>query len=288
VFALYEHNFQDLDKLIYSFLPILIVGFFEDIKKEIKPVLRLFAMILSVSMLYLFFDIGIHSLEFNVLDYFLQHKLTSFLLTLIVGVGLINSINIIDGLNGLMLGFALIVMTVIAIVANIVGDNYHFDLMLTLIPIILVLFVFNFPFGKIFAGDTGAYTLGLFLGMLGLSFAEINDEVSIWFVLTIFIYPLYETVFSIYRRKFKSNKKAMKPDNEHLHSLLFKKVVVKKCKFSRPEICNSITAILGWLLALSSIIPGIIFYDNQEILIFFIFVFMFIFTYSHNILQKMD
>jgi len=83
-------------------------------------------------------------------------------------------------------GYSITVLIAIAYIANILGVG---------------VFIFNFPFGKIFMGDGGAYFVGFMMAVIGLMLGIRNEEVSHWFILLLFIYPLYETAFSIYRKK---------------------------------------------------------------------------------------
>ena len=62
-------------------------------------------------------------------------------------------------------------------------------------------FVWNFPAGLIFLGDGGAYFLGFYLAELAILLLHRNPEVSPMFPLLLCIYPVFETLFSIYRRK---------------------------------------------------------------------------------------
>jgi len=98
--------------------------------------------------------------------------------------------------------------------------------------------------------------------MLGMR----NDEVSHWFVL-LFIYPSYETVFSIYRKKIVRGTSPSQPDGYHLHMLIYKRLI--KCKLikNNKTMCNSATSPFLWVLSLVGIIPAIVWYDNQTILI---------------------
>jgi len=212
----------------------LLIGLLEDIDRQIKPILRLLAMCLFISIVYFLMDIGIYSLNIEFADSLLANPLISFMFTLLVLVGLINSLNIIDGFNGLMLGFSLVVFLALAHVAWQIGDAFLFNLYLFLAGSVLILLIANFPYGKVFMGDMGAYFVGLVLGVTGLLLGIRNEEVSHWFILLLVLYPLYETVFSIYRRKINYQKDAMQPDSNHLHSLIYKKIISNRCFSNNP------------------------------------------------------
>ena len=137
-------------------------------------------------------------------------------------VGVSNAINIIDGFNGLASGVCLLILSGILYVAYDVKDVEIFYCALVLFFGILGFFVCNFPLGKIFLGDGGAYFLGFILGMLLVLLTQRHTEsVSAFFGLSIMIYPVWEVVFSIWRRK-RLRRNATSPDDLHLHTLIFK------------------------------------------------------------------
>jgi len=278
-----EHS---LNEFFIVSLPILLIGFLEDISLEIKPIYRLLIMCASVSMVYFLMDIGIYSLNIEFADRLLVNPLISFMFTLLVLVGLINSINIIDGFNGLMLGFSLMVFLALAFVAMQIGDVFLINLYLLIAGSILILFLANFPLGKVFTGDMGAYFIGLIMGTSGLLLGIRNEEVSHWFILLLVLYPLYETLFSIFRRKIKRQNEAMQPDSSHFHSLIYKNITSQRCFAKNMNICNAMTSIITWIFASISIIPAVVFYDDQDILISYAFFYMFLYTLFYKKLER--
>ena len=265
--------------LLVASLPVFIAGIAEDCTRKIEPTLRMIAALLSITIAFFYLDIGIRSLNFAWPDYLLSNfNFLSLLFTLLVVGGLINAINIIDGYNGLMAGYSVLVLLAIAYVSNILGDGLVFQLSLTLIASLAGFFVFNFPLGKIFMGDGGAYFVGLMMAVIGLMLGIRNDEVSHWFVLLLFIYPLYETAFSIYRRKLLHKTDVSQPDANHLHSLIYRKLISCDRFKHNKVICNSMTAPVMWLLSLMGIIPAVIWFNNQTMLIVWAFVFMLVYT----------
>jgi len=225
---------------------------------------------------FVWLEIGIFSIGFEWVDSLLSnYAIISLLFTLIVVGGLVNAINIIDGFNGLMIGYSIFVLLAIAFVANILGDGLVLQLSLLLVSSLFGLFVFNFPLGKIFIGDGGAYFIGFMMAIIGLMLGIRNEEVSHWFILLLFIYPLYETVFSIYRKKIVRGTSPSQPDGYHLHMLIYKRLVKCKTFKNNKVMCNSVTSPFLWVLSLVGIIPAIIWYDNQTMLIIWAFGFVY-------------
>jgi len=104
-------------------------------------------------------------------------------------------------------------------------------------------FVWNFPKGRIFLGDGGAYFSGFVMAFISIILVNRNEAISPWFPVIIFAYPIVDTLFSMYRRKFISRKSSLMADNLHLHTLIFKRVSRKNCK------------------VLIYIIPGVLLFD---------------------------
>ena len=265
--------------LLLASLPVFFGGLIEDITAKISATKRMVATLVSIVILFFMGDITINFLGFDWVDYYLSNNLIlSLLFTMLVVGGAVNSINIIDGYNGLMSGYSILVLLAIAYVASILGDVIVFQLSLILVTSLAGFAVFNFPFGKIFMGDGGAYFVGFMMVSIGLMLGIRNKEVSHWFVLLLFIYPLYETVFSIYRKKIVRGTSPSQPDGYHLHMLIYKRLVkCKKFKHNKT-ICNSMTSPFLWVLSLLGIIPAVIWFDNQTMLIIWAFVFMVIYT----------
>ena len=273
----------DLQEMNYVFLllaslPVFMGGLIEDIIVRVSPLKRMISILASIVMMFVFLDIRIDFLGFTLVDYLLSNSVVSLLFTLLVVGGVVNAVNIIDGYNGLLIGYSIAVLLAIAYVANILGDDLVIQLSLILIASLLGVFIFNFPFGKIFMGDGGAYFIGFMMAVIGLMLGNRNEEVSHWFILLLFIYPLYETAFSVYRKKIVRKTPPSQPDGYHLHMMLYKRLVKRKFFKNNKTMQNSMTSPFLWALSLVGIIPAVIWYDNQTMLIIWAFIFMIIYT----------
>jgi UDP-N-acetylmuramyl pentapeptide phosphotransferase/UDP-N-acetylglucosamine-1-phosphate transferase len=137
-------------------------------------------------------------------------------------------------------------------------------------------FVWNFPAGLIFLGDGGAYFLGFYVAELNILLLQRNPEVSPLCPLCMCIYPIIETVFSMYRRKFVRGRPVGMPDGVHLHSLIYRRLMRwavgnKTAKTLTKR--NSMTAPYLWLLCMMSVVPAMLFWDNSAVLGGFIVLF---------------
>ena len=268
-------------------LPVFLAGLIEDITLRVSPMQRLFFTFVSILMAYAWMEVSVNSLGFLWIDeLFFNYSALSILFTLIVVGGAVNSLNIIDGFNGLLGGYSIFASLAIAYVAFTLGDDLMLNISLILSTSVFGFFIFNFPFGKIFMGDGGAYFLGFILAITGLMLVDRHTELSNWFVLLIFIYPMYELLYSIYRRKIILKTDASQPDVNHLHSLVYRKLISCELFKQNKVICNSMVSPLMWLLSLVGIIPAIIWFDSQTMLIISAFMFMFIYTIIYEYISS--
>ena len=263
-----------VDLILILFVIFVLI---EDVKGILKPSHRLSAIIVCSFLLVSELDLSISNLGVPILDSFLENLTVSILFTTISLSLLANGFNLIDGFNGLTAGFSIMVLTILMTVANEVLDPEIYLLSKILLLSTLGFFILNFPFGKIFLGDAGAYFLGLITGVLALLLAQRNETISYWFVLALFIYPVYELVFSMIRRRFNEKTKTSQADDLHLHHLIYKEVV--DCSyFPRKEFCNSATSIIMILIGGSSVLPAYIWADNPVALFSICIIFMAIYT----------
>ena len=201
-------------------LIIFIFSFYEDLKQSLSPVFRLLVLFLG-SLIFISFtklpDINITLLNFANDQSFIKAIL--FILSLML---LMNGFNFIDGLNGLSsVNFFSILLSVIYI-GYFYNDDVLVNITLSIFIISIIIFSFNFPFGKIFLGDSGSYIYALFSGALIIFLFERNSQLPTLLAMVILAYPITEMIFSILRKLF-NKYSPLKPDLKHLHHLVFKK-----------------------------------------------------------------
>jgi len=273
---------ESKSNLFDFYIHLILISFFlfvliEDVKGALKPLSRLLAIIVCSFLLVSELDLSISNLGVPILDIFLENLTVSILFSTISLSLLANGFNLIDGFNGLVAGFSIMVLAILMMIAKEVSESEIYFLCNILLMSVLGFFVLNFPFGKIFLGDAGSYFLGLAAGVLALLLAQRTEHISYWFVLALFIYPVYELVFSMLRRKFNEKTKTSQADDLHLHHLIYKKVV--NCSyFPRKEFCNSATSLIMVLLASSSVLPAYIWIDSPATLFSICVIFMAIYT----------
>ena len=233
--------------------PVFLIGLIEDLTKRVEPLTRLVAMSASAFTAAALYGVRLTHLDLPFADAALGVPALSIAFTAFAVVGVANAFNIIDGYNGLVGMISAMVLTALATVALAVGDT---DIMLASLALAGAIFgflVWNYPGGRIFAGDGGAYFIGFVIAILAVLLAERHADVSPWFPLALVIYPVWETLFTIYRRKVLRGHAAMRPDALHLHTLIYRRLCRLEGHAGDPGARirrNSLTSPYLWLLTL--------------------------------------
>ena len=207
--------------LLASSLVLAAVGLWEDIARRVPPSHRLIAAVASAALASAFAQGIVTRLDLPYVDAWLTYLPIALALTWFMVAGACNAINIIDGNHGLAGGTSLVMFAGLAVVAGDVGDRLVLAQVLAITGALAVFLLWNYPHGKVFLGDAGAYFIGFMYAQLAIQLAARNAGVSAWFVIALAAYPIAETLFSIYRRKILRRGSAMQCDVMHLHSLLY-------------------------------------------------------------------
>lgn len=205
--------------IVVSFLPAFIYLLYEDLKGNTSQKIRLAVISLSTLLAIILTDIKVQSIGFIYLPEIIQIPFTIFGV-----IGIASSINIIDGLNGLASGISIITLFALAMAAALTGNIELADTIYTVNFIILGFMVFNFPYGKVFLGDAGAYFLGYLLAMFSCSLVLNDSQISPWYPAVLLAYPIIETLFTTWRRYKRFKNKGInffQAEKIHLHSLVY-------------------------------------------------------------------
>ena len=257
-------------------LPAFGAGMAEDFTKDQSPRRRLFFTAMSAALAAMFASGVITRTDIPGLDSVVAHPVGAALTTIFVVAGVANAVNIIDGFNGLASMCVLMMLVALAYVGFEVGDRLIMVLALAGVGAVMGFFVWNFPAGLIFLGDGGAYFLGYFVAELAILLLYRNPSVSPLFPLLLCFYPVFETLFSIYRRKFLRGRPVGMPDGVHLHSLIYRRFVRWAAgERTARELTrrNSMTSPYLWMLCMLSIVPAVLWWDSTPMLALFLALF---------------
>lgn len=208
-----------LAPIVVAGLPAFCFGVAEDVTKRVSVRTRLLATMASGVIAWYLTGISVTETGIWGIDSALAFLPFSVLFTAFAVGGVANAVNIIDGFNGLASGTVTISLVALGLIAAGVGDMNMARVCFIVAAVTVGFFVVNFPFGKIFLGDGGAYLLGFVLAWLAVMLPARNPSVSVWAPLLACGYPVFETLFTIARRVC-ARANPGDPDSNHLHSLI--------------------------------------------------------------------
>ena len=147
----------------------------------------------------------------------------SILLTVFWIVGITNSINLVDGMDGLASGLIILSCMTLSFVyleRDMVEASF---LAVILTGSVLGFFIFNFPPAKIILGDTGSLPLGLIISLITLLPLSQKHTDEIYYLIPIItlLIPILDTTFAFFRRLLKGTSPFSK-DAQHFHHRLAK------------------------------------------------------------------
>ena len=270
--------FKDKDIITLVFLILIFVlGLLSDLKILSVPSRRLFYQSILTVLFVHFSTLDTISTRIIFIDQALQNYYMSIFFSAFCLIILINGTNFIDGLNGLVLTYYLIVLAILYKLNLLVGINFTNLNFIYFCYFLFVLIIFNF-LNKFYLGDSGAYLLGLLVGFILIKIHNLNPNVSPFFIALLLWYPCFENLFSILR-KFKLGKSPVSPDSKHFHQLLF--YFLKK-KFKLNDlICNNCSSIIINFYNLIILFFGSFNIYNTQLLIVLISINIILYTVTY-------
>lgn len=244
--------------------PVFLAGILEDITKKVSVRSRLLASFASAALGVFLVDAQLTRLDTPLLDDLMLLGPVAFVFTCFAVGGMTNAINIIDGLNGLASGTVVIILAGLAAMAWQTNDLLVMKLCLWGIAALLGFMAFNFPFGRIFLGDGGAYLAGFWVATCAVLLLKRNPDVSTWAVLLSALYPVWETVYSMYRRKVLNHVQTGLPDSGHLHHLLYKAIRQGGHVPARPAwLAHGVSSVCLWVIVLMCQLGAVLSFDHH-------------------------
>jgi len=250
-----------------SLIPTFIAGICEDLGISIPPWGRLSAITISGLLLIALGNFWIYSTGLPVLDSLLLLPILAIPFSLFAASGAVNSFNLIDGLNGLCSFTAMAIALSLSLIA-IHTNNQVFGLfLLALIFSVLGFFIFNFPFGRIFLGDAGAYCLGHLLVWSSIYLMHLDGQISAFAILLIFFFPIADTLLAIWRRT-KRGAARFQPDRLHFHHLVMRILEIRYFGRRRRNLTNPLASLIIFPFIIINQFLGLIFiYSHVKALV---------------------
>lgn len=250
-----------LGLMLIAGMPAFIFGVAEDLTKRVGVRERLIATMASGILAWWLTGVSLTRLDIWGIDSIMAWMPLSVAFTAFAVGGVANAVNIIDGFNGLASGTLVICFGALGLISYQTNDITLIQLCVILAFISIGFFLVNFPFGKIFLGDGGAYLMGFLLAWIAVMLPMRNADVSVWAPLLACGYPILEVLFSIYRRVDRALHPGH-PDRLHLHSLIKSRIIRKQFKNLSPVLRNAAVSPLLWLFSLTPATLSIIFFKN--------------------------
>ena len=275
--------FLELNLLIAAFL-IILAGSIEDLFGMAPAIYRLISIFVA-SFIFMYFQKDLPSIDIPLFgNIFNSHNIFTILFYSLGLTALSNGFNMIDGMNGLV-GFTGLgcLISLLTLTNFIIDIDFLQKEILYLILLLSIFLIFNFPNGKIFFGDTGAYWLGWILGIMVIKLYTYYD-LNTWGAIIILFYPLQEVIFSFFRKLYQK-KSPLSPDIEHLHLKLY---FLLKGTYERGKKFNSFVTVCMmpfWLLPCLMVIWSQI---HSHIMILFFFLLELAYLYYYFTLPKIS
>lgn len=238
-----------IEQIIIASFAVVLTGFIDD-RKEIEPLTKIFFLLFPSGYLILN---GFELTDLGQYEYFGLIYLGKFsvIFTFLAVILLINSINYIDGIDGLLIGYTLTALLYFYFLSE--NQNQYLQLFLIFIIILTISLIFNFlptKSGlKSFLGDSGSLFIGFFISFVMIflyKYQNIHPAFLIWSCWLPIYDFLYVTINRIVKKKDFSN-----PDKSHLHHHIFEHFSKSHFKaFLAINIFNIIIICIGYVVTL--------------------------------------
>lgn len=267
-----------LGPMLLAGIPAFAFGLAEDITKKVGVLPRLLATMFSGVLAWYLTGVAMQNTDVPPLDWLLHFIPVAVVFTAFAVGGVANAVNIIDGFNGLAAGAVAIMLGAMGLIALNVGDAPLATVCFVVAVCALGFGAVNWPMGKIFLGDGGAYLLGFLLAWVAVLLPMRNPQVNAWATILVCAYPVLEVGFSVRRRHNREGHHPGQPDKVHLHHLIHRRVVCQAFPHLQGSLKNGLTSPLCWLFAALPAAWAVVFAQNTPMLV--VALGALVFTYS--------
>lgn len=247
--------------LSLTLLPVVVPGISEDLGLDVRPLWRLLGAAAASLAVIGFLEIWVSRTGIPGLDQVVQYAPVGILLTVFVATGICHAFNLLDGMNGLASGTAILIALALALISRMSGEMALAQLDLMLLAAIVGFFIFNYPGGRIFLGDGGAYVLGHVLVWFAFVLIIRVESFAPPALLLIFFWPVADTLLAIYRRS-RSNRPVGAPDRLHFHQLVMRALEIRFLGRGRRNLANPATTAVMLPFVAAPIFTGVVVFER--------------------------
>jgi UDP-N-acetylmuramyl pentapeptide phosphotransferase/UDP-N-acetylglucosamine-1-phosphate transferase len=259
-------------------------GALEDLTQRLPAAHRLLLTILAAVIAVWLLNLSVPRLDLAWIDaLWSMSPWFGIVLAVLAVSGLPHAFNLIDGYNGLAGTVALVCCFALAYVALQVGDRQLAAMVLVLAGASAGFLVWNYPRGLIFAGDGGAYLWGSTIAIASVMLVLRHAQVSAWFPILLLAYPVWETMFSIYRKAMRGQSPGV-ADALHIHQLIYRRIVrgvFDDDEARRMLMRNNRTSPYLWGFAMLTVVPAVMFWNNTPVLIGVTVLFIVVYVWAY-------
>ena len=244
VFTLMVFRPFDIDQVGINILSGVGVLFFVGLKDDlvgVKPSTKIIGQIIATLMLFFSTDLKITTLDgfLNITDI---PYWTSVFISCAIVMAIVNSYNLIDGINGSASMVGMVIFSGFAYVFYDAEMYYYFLLSILCIGFLLAFLRYNLSNKKrVFMGDTGSMIVGFILAVLAIKFfaldtsslesAVINPANKVWVLLSIIFIPFFDTT-RVFTTRIIRHGKPFKADRSHIHHVFIDYLKLSHAKAS--------------------------------------------------------
>ncbi|MFY0604925.1 MAG: undecaprenyl/decaprenyl-phosphate alpha-N-acetylglucosaminyl 1-phosphate transferase [Flavobacteriaceae bacterium] len=219
----------DTSAIINSLVPGLTILFIIGLKDDlvsVSPLTKILAQITAIAFLLSNNDLLITSLN-GFLGIYEIHYITSYVISTLFMLSIINSFNLIDGIDGLAAGIGIIVCSLFSILFFLTDQLFYSFISIVLVGVLVAFLFYNLSDRKkIFMGDTGSLIIGFLISFLCIKLLStkpvmleplpfIVENLPI-IVGAAIIIPLFDTV-SVFIIRTTTGKRFFEADRNHIH-----------------------------------------------------------------------
>lgn len=246
---------------VASLAPVFAAGLYEDLRSGVSPSMRLLAAALSSVLAIVLLGAWVSHVGVIGVDWLFGFVPIAVIFTVFATTGVCHAFNLLDGLNGLSAGTSVVTAIGLAAIAHLSGQPQMVSFCFILIAALMGFLVFNYPWGKIFLGDAGAYTMGHALAWISVILMFRVADLSPWAVVLIFFWPLADTFFAIYRRR-RSGRPTNQPDRLHFHQLVMRLLEIRVLGVGKRETANPLATLVMLPFISAPVIFGVMLWDK--------------------------
>jgi UDP-GlcNAc:undecaprenyl-phosphate GlcNAc-1-phosphate transferase len=222
---LFEHNPMITEQYFLGFIfsSLLIAGMslYDDLKQRAFYI-RLLTHIIAITIV-MSFGITIYEIDYGykILGINVQSMgiFSSYCITFLWIMGMINTYNFMDGLNGMAGGNAVITSIFFCIISLSQGSSFAYIVSYTLAAGVLGFLIFNFPKGRLFMGDVGSTFLGFTFATITIIASLYDSAHTSMLVIPLLLFHfIYDTFFTFLRRLFRGEN-VFQAHRTHLYQL---------------------------------------------------------------------